>query len=50
VVSLAMLCPFSAAEKQSLLECADIDTLADMLVALFEVAIAAYEQRDRPLH
>lgn len=50
VVSLAMLCPFSAAEKQSLLECPDIDTVADMLTALFEVAIAAHEQRDRPLH
>ncbi len=50
VVSLAMLCPFSPTEKQSLLECADIDTLADMLTALFEVAIAAHGHRDRPLH
>jgi Lon protease-like protein len=50
VVSLAMVCPFTAAEKQSLLECPDLDTLADMLIALFELAIATHEQRDRPLH
>ena len=50
LVSLAMLCPFSAAEKQSLLECPDLDTLADMMTALFEISIAAHQQPDRPLH
>lgn len=50
LVSLAMLCPFSPAEKQSLLECADLDTLADMMTALFEISIAAHQQPDRPLH
>ncbi|HWT98243.1 MAG TPA: LON peptidase substrate-binding domain-containing protein [Terriglobales bacterium] len=50
LVSLAMLCPFSPAEKQSLLECGDLDTLADMMTALFEISIAAHQQPDRPLH
>jgi hypothetical protein len=50
LVSLAMLCPFSPAEKQSLLECADLDTLADMMTALFEISIATHQQPDRPLH
>lgn len=50
LVSLAMVCPFSPAEKQSLLECPDLDTLADMMTALFEVSIAAHRQPDRPLH
>lgn len=50
LVSLAMLCPFSAAEKQSLLECPDLETLGDMMTALFEISIAAHQQPDRPLH
>jgi Lon protease-like protein len=50
LVSLAMLCPFTPPEKQSLLECPDLDTLADMMTALFEVSIAAHRQPDRPLH
>ena len=45
-----MLCPFSAAEKQSLLECPDLETLGDMMTALFEISIAAHQQPDRPLH
>jgi hypothetical protein len=50
LVSLAMLCPFTPAEKQSLLECPDLDTLADMMTALFEISIATHQQPDRPLH
>ena len=50
VVSLAMLSPFSAEEKQSLLECADLQQMTAMMVALFEVAVANRQSPDRILH
>ena len=38
VTSLAMACPFGASEKQALLEAADLDTRAELLTALVEMA------------
>lgn len=43
VHSLGMICPFSAGEKQALLEAPDFTARAEMLVALLEMA-----QHDRP--
>lgn len=39
VHSLAMICPFSAGEKQALLEAPDFQTRAAMLVSLLEMAL-----------
>lgn len=39
VVTLAMMCPFSAPEKQALLEADGIDTRAELLVAMLEMAL-----------
>jgi hypothetical protein len=50
LVSLAMLSPFSPAEKQSLLECADLAELAAMMTALFELAAGSRQTTDRILH
>jgi len=50
IVSLAMLSPFSPEEKQSLLECGDLEQLAAMMTALFEVAVANRQSPDRILH
>ena len=41
VTSLAMICPFSASEKQALLECHDTTERSALLVALMEMAAAA---------
>ncbi len=41
VTSLAMICPFSATEKQALLECRDTTERSALLVALMEMAAAA---------
>ncbi len=38
VTSLAMACPFAPSEKQALLEAADLDTRAELLTALVEMA------------
>ncbi len=38
VTSLAMICPFSASEKQALLEAADLGERARLLIALIEMA------------
>jgi uncharacterized protein len=40
VSSIAMLCPFAPSEKQALLEAADLDTRAELLTALVEMASA----------
>jgi Lon protease-like protein len=50
VISLAMLCPFSADEKQALLECRDLVQLGEMLLALFELAVRGRADDQRPLH
>jgi Lon protease-like protein len=50
IVSLAMLSPFSPEEKQSLLECPDLEQLTAMMTALFEVAVANRQSPDRILH
>jgi Lon protease-like protein len=50
VVSLGMLCPFTPQEKQSLLECADLDEMGAMLQALFEVTLRHQSDDHRPLH
>ncbi len=47
VTSLAMLCPFTAAEKQSLLETANTNQLAEKLLVLLE--ISSHEQKIRPV-
>jgi uncharacterized protein len=41
VASIAMLCPFAPSEKQALLEAADLDTRAELLAALIEMAAVA---------
>jgi uncharacterized protein len=38
ITSLAMLCPFAPSEKQALLEAADLDERARLLIALVEMA------------
>src|SRR5579862_5850699 len=38
VTSLAMACPFAPSEKQALLEAVDLDTRAELLTALVEMA------------
>src|ERR1700730_13923315 len=38
ITSLAMLCPFARCEKQALLEAADLDERARLLIALVEMA------------
>jgi uncharacterized protein len=38
LTSIAMLCPFEASEKQALLEAADLEERARLLVALIEMA------------
>lgn len=45
-----MLSPLSPEEKQSLLECRDLEQLAAMLTALFEVTVANRQSPDRILH
>ncbi len=50
VVSLGMLCPFTPLEKQSLLECADLDEMGAMLQALFEMTLRHQSDDQRPLH
>jgi uncharacterized protein len=50
LVSLAMLSPFSPEEKQSLLECADLEELGAMMTALFELASGSRQSADRILH
>jgi Lon protease-like protein len=50
VISLAMLCPFSPDEKQTLLECRDLSELGEMLLALFELAVRDRNDEARPLH
>lgn len=50
LISLAMLSPLSPEEKQSLLECRDLEQLAAMLTALFEVTVANRQAPDRILH
>jgi Lon protease-like protein len=50
VISLAMLCPFSPDEKQTLLECRDFSELGEMLLALFELAVRGRADDSRPLH
>lgn len=50
IVSLAMLSPLEPEEKQSLLECRDLEQMTAMLVALFEVAVANRQSPDRILH
>ena len=41
VTLLAMICPFSASEKQALLECRDTTERSVLLVALMQMAVAA---------
>lgn len=50
IVSLGMLSPFSPEEKQSLLECRDLEQMTAMLTALFEVTVANRQSPDRILH
>jgi Lon protease-like protein len=50
LVSLAMLSPLTPEEKQSLLECRDLEQMAAMLTALFEVTVANRQSPDRILH
>jgi len=40
VLSLPMVCPFAPSEKQALLECAEISSVAQTLIALFDLALA----------
>jgi Lon protease-like protein len=40
VNALAMMSPFGAAEKQALLEAADLKTRAETLIAITEIALA----------
>jgi len=50
VGSLASICPFSAEEKQALLEAIDLKTRAEILTSLIEMAIVASTPgRDGPL-
>ena len=46
IVMIAMLCPFSVNEKQALLECKNINSLATTLSALFEFEINQSEAHD----
>ena len=39
VIMVAMICPFSNNEKQALLECKNINTLANTIISLFDFAI-----------
>jgi uncharacterized protein len=51
LISLAMLCPFAAREKQALLEAADPDTRAELLITLIEMsAHAPPGDDDAPRH
>ena len=40
VNALAMMCPYSSAEKQALLEAPDLKTRAEILVAVTEIELA----------
>ena len=46
VTSLSMICPFDPREKQALLECKDLQTRSDMLIAILEMA--RYDPSDLP--
>lgn len=48
LTSLPMLCPFEAREKQALLECPDIASRGQTLIALMEMAVAE-NGRGQPL-
>ena len=51
ITTLAMVCPFSANEKQALLEAEDPAARARMLMALMEMAtLRGAEGEDRPRH
>ena len=39
VIMVAMICPFSNSEKQALLECENINTLANTITSLFDFEI-----------
>ena len=39
VIMVAMICPFSNNEKQALLECENINTLANTIISLFDFEI-----------
>jgi len=41
LTSLSMLCPFAPREKQALLEAADPDTRAELLITLIEMSAHA---------
>ena len=42
-----MVCPFEPSEKQALLEAADLDERAELLMALVEMAVVRPSQRRR---
>jgi Lon protease-like protein len=43
ITALAMICPFTAGEKQALLEAADCKARADLFVTLLEMAVRGHE-------
>jgi len=50
ITTLAMVCPFSASEKQALLEAEDGDARAKAVMALMEMASRGGDDADRPRH
>jgi Lon protease-like protein len=51
LISLAMICPFAAPEKQALLEAGCLSDRARLMMSLLEIAIAGHHgEDDRPRH
>jgi len=50
ISSLVMICPLAPNEKQALLEAPDLSTLADMLIALLEMASMPQSESDGARH
>ena len=50
ITTLSMVCPFSAPEKQALLEAEDAAARARAVMALMEMAARGGDEADRPAH
>ncbi len=50
ISTLSMICPFSVPEKQALLEAKNLDSRAQLLIAIMEMATHAYQDDIAPKH
>jgi len=50
ISTLSMICPFSVPEKQALLEAENLDSRAQLLIAIMEMATHAYQDEIAPRH